>query len=130
MSKSSALKNTTDSYEGDTMHSTWNASISVQPELMKQCKDSQICSLRVYRMTTSKTSTSVGDHAQLSVSDMPSDMILEGLCKSKLQGSVQLLTVLASFDQETVRNNGQPSYSRNQSSVRLHIDQTMKTRNF
>ena len=71
-----------------------------------------------------------GDHAHLSVSDMPSDMILEGLCKSKLQGSVQLLTVLASFDQETVRNNGQPSYSRNQSSVRLHIDQTMKTRNF
>ena len=38
---------------------------------------------------------------------MPSGVILEGLCKSKRQDSVQL-----QFDQETVRNNGQTSYSR------------------
>ena len=57
-------------------------------------------------------------------------MILEGLYKSKVQDSVQLRTVLASYVQETVRNNGQPSYSRLKTSVRLHIDQTMRTRNF
>ena len=50
------------------------------------------------------------DQALLSASDMPSDVILEGLYKSKLQDSVQLQTVLALYDQETVRSNGQSSY--------------------
>ena len=35
------------------------------------------------------------DHALLSVSEMPSDMILEGLYKSKLENSVQLQIVMA-----------------------------------
>ena len=42
---------------------------------------------------------------------------------SKLQDSVQLQTVLALYDQETVRNNGQTSYLRLKTSVKLHIDQ-------
>ena len=70
------------------------------------------------------------DEALLSASEIPTEMILEGLYKSKLQNSVQLLTVLALYDQETVRNNGQPSYSRLKTSVKLHIDQMMRTRNF
>ena len=45
------------------------------------------------------------DQALLSASDMPSDVILEGLCKSKSQDSVQLQTVLALYDQGTVRTN-------------------------
>ena len=49
------------------------------------------------------------DQALLSASDMSSDVILEGLYKSKLQDSVQLQTVLALHDQETVRNDGQTS---------------------
>ena len=53
-----------------------------------------------------------------------------GFFKSKLQDSDQLQTLLALYDQETVRNNGQPSYSRLKTSVRLDIDQTMTTRNF
>ena len=57
-------------------------------------------------------------------------MILEGLYKTKLQDSVQLQTVLALYDQETVRNNGQRSYVRLKTSVKLHIDQMMRTRNF
>ena len=61
---------------------------------------------------------------------MPSDVILGGLYKSKLQDSVQLQTVLALYDQETVRNNGQTRYSRLKTSVRLHFDQMMRTRNF
>ena len=70
------------------------------------------------------------DQALLSASDMPSDVILEGLYKSKLQDSVQLQTVLALYDQETVRNNGQTSYLWLKTSVKLHIDQMMRTRNF
>ena len=42
----------------------------------------------------------------------------------------QLQTVLALYDQETVRNNGQTSYLRLKTSVQLHIDQMMRTRNF
>ena len=37
---------------------------------------------------------------------------------------------MALYDQETVRNNGQTSFSRLKASVKLHIDQMMRTRNF
>ena len=57
-------------------------------------------------------------------------MVLECLYKSKLQDSVQLQTVTALYDQEAVRNIRQPSHSRLKTSVRLHIDQTLRTRNF
>ena len=68
--------------------------------------------------------------ALLSASDVPSDVILERLCKSKLQDSVQLQTVLAFYDPETVRNNEQTSYLRMKASVKLRIDQMMRTLNF
>ena len=51
------------------------------------------------------------DQALLSASEISTGVILEVLYKSKLQDSVQLQTVLALYDQETVRNNGQTSYS-------------------
>ena len=70
------------------------------------------------------------DQALLSASDMPSNVILEGMYKSKLQDSVQLQTVLALYHRETVRNNGQTSFLRLKTSVKLHIDQMMRTRNF
>ena len=60
---------------------------------------------------------------------MLSDVVLEALCKSKLQDSVQLLVVLALSDQETVRNNGETNYLRLRTSVKLHIDQMKRTRN-
>ena len=63
------------------------------------------------------------DHAPLTVSEMPSEIVLEGWYKSKLQYSVQFQTVLALYDRETVRNNGQTSYVRLKTSAKLHIDQ-------
>ena len=66
------------------------------------------------------------DQALLSASDMPSDVILEGLYESKLQDSVQRQTVLALYDQETVGNNGQTSYLRLKTSVKLHVDENSK----
>ena len=51
------------------------------------------------------------NQALVSARDMPSDTILEGLCKSKLQDSAQLQTVLDLYDQETGRNKGKPNYS-------------------
>ena len=47
------------------------------------------------------------DHALSSTNETPTEIILEGLFKSKLQDSVQLQTVLTLYDQETIRNNGQ-----------------------
>ena len=70
------------------------------------------------------------DQALQSASETRTEMVLEGLYKSKLQESVQHQTVLALYDQETVRNHGQSSYQRLKASVRLHIDRTMRTRNF
>ena len=70
------------------------------------------------------------DQALLSASEIPTEMVLEGMYKSKLQDSVQLQTVLGLYDQETVRNNGQTSCLRLKTSVKLHIDQMMRTRNF
>ena len=105
--------------------------IFVQLDLMKQYKFDQICSIYAKRMTMSKIDFDVRwDQALLSASEIPTDMVLEGLYKSKMQDSVQLQTVLALYEQETFRNNGQPSCSRSKTSARRHIDQTMRSQNF
>ena len=70
------------------------------------------------------------DQALSAASTTPTENVLEGLYKSKLQDSVQLHTVLALSEQENIRNNEQPSYSRLKTSVSRHIDQTQRTRNF
>ena len=70
------------------------------------------------------------DQALLSAIEAPTEMILEGLYKSKLQDSVQIQTVLALYDQEIVRNGGHPSFSRLKTSVSFNIDQMMWTRTF
>ena len=70
------------------------------------------------------------DHALLTVSEMPSLAILEGLCKSKLQNSVQPQTVLALYDQDVARNSWTPNCQQFNTAVKLHIDQMMRNRNF
>ena len=71
------------------------------------------------------------DHALIAVSEMPSDAILEGLCKSKLQNSVQLQSVMALYVQEVARNDGTPIYQQfKKTEVKLHNDQMMRNRNF
>ena len=70
------------------------------------------------------------DQALLAANEIPTEMVLEGSYKSKLQVSVHLQAVLALYDRENIRNNEQSSYSRLKTSARRHIDQTMRTRNF
>ena len=70
------------------------------------------------------------DQALLTANEMPTEMILEGLCKLKLQDSVQRQTVLALYEQENIRNNGLPCFSRLKTAVRRHIDQVMRTKIF
>ena len=69
------------------------------------------------------------DQAPISASDIPSDVMMEGLYKSKLQDSLQLQTVFALYDRETVRKTGQTGCVRLKTSVKLHIDQMMRIRN-
>ena len=57
-------------------------------------------------------------------------MIQEDLYVPKLQDAVQLQTVLALYDQEIARYNGQTYYLRLKTAVKLHIDQIMRNRNF
>ena len=69
------------------------------------------------------------DESLLSASEVPTEMVLEGSYKSKLHDSVQLQTTLAMYEQEIIRNNEQPNYSRLKIAVRRHIDQQTRTRN-
>ena len=64
------------------------------------------------------------------ISEIFSDVILEGLYKLKLQDSVQLQIVLALYDRETVQHNGQTIFLRLKTAVKLFVDQMMRTRNF
>ena len=70
------------------------------------------------------------DQALFSASEIPTEMILVGFFKSKLQDSVQLQTVLAMYEQENVRSNGQTKLFQTEDSGRRHNDRVMRTRNF
>ena len=63
-------------------------------------------------------------------SEMPPENVLEGLYRNRLQGSEQLQTVFAMYNQELSRYRVAPSYQKLRSMVRQHLDQTMRTRNF
>ena len=67
--------------------------------------------------------------ALLSASEVPTEMVLEGLYMSKLQDSVQHQTTWAMYEQEIIRNNEQPNYSRLKIAVGRHIHQQLRTRN-
>ena len=105
-------------------------SIFVYTELVKQFKVYQCCSENVYKNDDVQDFNVRWDQALISANETPTEIILEGLYTSKLQDSAQFQTVLALYDQETIPNNGQQSCTRWKTSVKLHIDQTMRTRSF
>ena len=73
-------------------------------------------------MMTFKISTHGGTRLYQLFYEIPTETVLEGLCKSKLQDSVQLQTVLAVYEQENVRNNEPPNNSRLKTILRRHLD--------
>ena len=64
--------------------------------------------------------------ASLSTSDPAADKILESLCKSKLQDSSQLQTVLSLYNQDIIRSGREPACHRLRMCVKLHTDQTLR----
>ena len=93
------------------------------------CESVQICSEERLQNDDVQDFDTRWDQALTTASEIPAENVLEGLYKSKLQGSVQLQTVLAIYEQETVRNNGLPNCCSLKTSVRLHIDQMMRAKN-
>ena len=89
----------------------------MQPALILQYNDSQLCLLLLNKVTMFKISTSDGIMLLISVSEMPSDMMLEGLNESKLENSVQLQTVMALYDPETARAK-EPNYHKLKTAVK------------
>ena len=66
----------------------------------------------------------------LTASEIPTENVLEGLCKLRIRDSVQLRTVLALYDQEIYRDEAMPSYQKFKAMIRRHIDQMIRTGNF
>ena len=129
VSKSNELKIPTDSYEEDKLR-TWSTSISVQPERMKQHKDSQICSLWVYRVTTSKISTSVGMMHCYQWVKCPQTRSWKD-CTSQNYGI--LLNIRLYWHcmiRKLLETMGHRTNQQLKTAVKLHIDQMMRTRNF
>ena len=106
----------------------------MQQELVKRYKDPQICFFFLKKKSLQIDDVQDfdvrWDQALLSANETLTDAVLEGLYKAKLQDSVQHQTVWALYGQETVRNNGQTSYSIFKTSVKLYIHQKIRTRNF
>ena len=71
----------------------------------------------------------MGSCSIISERDAFRNELLEGLYKAKLQDTVQHRTVMALYDQETARNEGEPNYQQLKTSVKLHFDQMMRSRN-
>ena len=66
------------------------------------------------------------EQALLVTSDHPSDKVLEGLYVSKLQDSSQAQTILALYNQEILRGEGQRVFHRLRMCVKLHIEQAQR----
>ena len=129
VSKRNVLKKTTDSYEGKQIACVIYEYFRVTGAYEVVQGLSGLFNIHLQNDGVQVFDTK-WDEALSAAREIPTEIILEGSCKSNLQDSVQLQTVSAMYDQENVRNNGQTKYLRLKKSVKLHIDQTMRTRNF
>ena len=108
---------------------TSSVDIFSQPELMIQFKASQIRTAFADKKLTSKISTQDWTESHLEQVKCLLEKVLEGLFKMKLQGSEQLQTVFAMYNQELSRDCVAPSCEKLRRMERQHIDQTIRTRN-
>ena len=67
--------------------------------------------------------------ALLLTSDPPSDNVLEELYVSKLQGSSQIHTIMALYNQDILRGGGKRDYHRLRMCVKLYIAQAQTNKN-
>ena len=65
-----------------------------------------------------------------SMTKIPSDDILEGLCKLRIRGSDKLKTVLELYDLVIHQRKGGPDYHRLKTMVKRNIEQSLRIKNF
>ena len=70
------------------------------------------------------------DGLLLSMTQIPSDEILESLCKLRIRESEKLKTVLELYDLETHQKKAGPDYHRLKTMVKRIIEQNLRTKNF
>ena len=70
------------------------------------------------------------DGILLSMTKIPSDDILEGLCKLRIRGSEKLKTVLELYDLVIHQRKGGPDYHRLKTMVKRNIEQSLQIKNF
>ena len=69
------------------------------------------------------------DEVLLSMTKIPSDDILEGLCKLRIRESAQLKTVLELYDMEIHQKISMPNNQKLKTMVMRSIDQKLRLRN-
>ena len=70
------------------------------------------------------------DELQLSMSKIPSDDVLESVCKLRIRESFQRKTVLELYDMEIHQKVSMPKYRRLKTMVKRNKDQKLRLRNF
>ena len=70
------------------------------------------------------------DEVLLSMSKIPSDDILESLCKLRIRESAQLKNVLELYDMEIHQKISMPNYQKLKTMVKRSTDQKLRLRNF
>ena len=70
------------------------------------------------------------DGILLSVTQIPPDDILEGLCKLRIRESEKLKTVLELYDLEIYQKKLGPDYHRLKTMVKRSIEQDIRNKNF
>ena len=70
------------------------------------------------------------DEVLLSITEVPSDDILEGFHNMRIRVSDQFQTVLAKNEQEIEQHNSQPNYQKLETMVKRCMDHKIRARNF
>ena len=87
-------------------------------------------SLLVFEMMIFRSSTLKWDEILLSMTQIPSDDILEGLYKLRIRESEKLKTVLELYNMEIHQNKAEPDHHRLKTMVKSSIEHSLRMRNF
>ena len=105
-----------------------NTSGSPEPTILSRTMPTY--SLLVFEMMILRNSTQSGTKFLLSMTQIPSDDILEGLYKLRIREPEKLKTVLELCDLEIHQKKSGPDYQRLKTMVKRSIEQDMRNKNF
>ena len=101
---------------------------SLEPTILSRTMPTSV--LLVFEMTIFRNSNRNGDELLLSMTQIPSDDILEGLYKLRIRESEKLKTVLELYDLEIHQKKDGPDYHRLKTIVKRSMEQNLRIKNF